>query len=263
MLSFNHLGRVGRLGNQLFQAAALQGIAKKKGYEFCIPPSEYKDQWKDHQLFEGFLLLNFTNHQMLSGNYYQEKQFHYDEDYVNNCPDNVNLYGYFQTEKYFEHIEDSIREDFTFKPEILQPCLEAYDSIGCSEAIALHVRRTDYVEKSVDHPPCGLDYYEAALGVFDDRLPVLVFSDDIEWCKHQKLFEPDRFMFSENTWNLVDLCMMTMCSHHIIANSSFSWWGSYLANSKKTVAPKKWFGDSGYTANHDTRDIYRKDWIVI
>lgn len=263
MIGFSHLGRMGRLGNQCFQYATLRGIAVKHNYEFCIPEVNYNNEWTDHQLFEGFTLPNLKHRQMLSGNYYQEKQFHYDEDYVNNCPDNVNLYGYFQSEKYFEHIEDSIREDFTFKPEILQPCLEAYDNIGCSETIALHVRRTDYVEKSADHPPCGLDYYEAALGVFDDRLPILVFSDDIEWCKHQKLFEPDRFIFSENTWNLVDLCMMSMCSYHIIANSSFSWWGSYLANSKKTVAPKKWFGDSGYTANHDTRDIYRKDWIVI
>ena len=79
---------------------------------------------------------------------------------------------------------------------------------------------------------------------FDKDLPVLVFSDDIEWCKQQKLFETDRFLFSENTWNLVDLCMQTLCKYHIIANSSFSWWGSYLANSEKTVAPKKWFGDS-------------------
>lgn len=261
MIGLNHLGGMGRLGNQLFQYAALRGIAVKHNYEFCIPEVDYNNEWKDHQLFEGFLLPNLKHRQMLSGNYYQERQFHYDKDYVNNCPDGVNLYGYFQSEKYFEHIEDSIREDFTFKPEILDPCKEAFEDFG--SAISLHVRRTDYVEKAVDHPPCGLDYYEAALGVMDDKLPVLVFSDDIEWCKKQKLFEPDRFMFSENTWNLVDLCMQSLCDFHIIANSSFSWWGSYLAKSKKTVAPKKWFGDFGYTANNNTQDIYRKDWIVI
>lgn len=262
MLGFNHLGKIGRCGNQMFQYAALRGIAAKHNYDFCIPEVDYKNEWADHQLFEAFLLPNLKHRKMLSGNYYQEKQFHYDEEYVNNCPDNVNLYGYFQSEKYFAHIEDSIREDFTFKPEILRPCLETYDSIG-STAISLHVRRTDYVEKATDHPPCSLEYYEAALNHFNVNLPVLVFSDDIEWCKQQKLFESDRFLFSENTWNLVDLCMQTLCKYHIIANSSFSWWGSCLANSEKTVAPKKWFGDTGYTATNQTQDIYRKDWIVI
>lgn len=261
MIGISHLGRIGRIGNQCFQYASLRGIAAKHNYDFCIPEVNYKNEWVDHQLFEGFTLKNLKYRQMLSGNYYQEKQFHYDEEYVNNCPDNVNLYGYFQSEKYFEHIEDSIREDFTFKPEILEPCKEAFEDFD--KVISLHVRRTDYVEKSADHPPCSLDYYKDALEYFDKDLPVLVFSDDIEWCKHQKLFEPDRFMFSENTWNLVDLCTMSLCDFHIIANSSFSWWGSYLAKSKKTVAPKKWFGDSGYTANHNTQDIYRKDWIVI
>ena len=143
MIGFNHLGRHGRLGNQMFQYAALRGIAELKGYNFCIPESEFKDQWNDHQLFEAFNLPNLNKRKILPANYYQEKQFHYDQDYVDNCPDNVNLYGYFQTEKYFSHITDSIREDFTFKSEILDPCKEAFNF---DKLISLHIRRTDFVE---------------------------------------------------------------------------------------------------------------------
>ena len=261
MIGFNHIGNVGRLCNQMFQYAALRGIASKHNYEFCIPNSNFLDKWKDHQLFVGFNLPNLKHKKMLPGNYYQERQFHYDQQFVDECPDNVSLYGYFQSEKYFQHIENSIREDFTFKPEILDPCKEAFNNFN--DAISLHVRRTDYMQKSMDHPPCSLKYYADAISHFDDTLPILVFSDDIEWCKNQSLFDNDRFIFSENTWNLVDLCMQSLCSYHIIANSSFSWWGSYLANSKKTVAPKNWFGDSGYTSINQTQDIYRKNWIVI
>jgi hypothetical protein len=260
MIGFNHIGRHGRLGNQMFQYAALRGIAKTKGYEFCIPESTFKNEWEDHQLFEAFTLPNLKTKKFLSANYYQEKQYNYSQEYVNECPDNVNLFGYFQTEKYFSHIGNSIREDFTFKSEVLNPCKEAFEF---DQVISLHVRRTDYVEKSADHPPCSLEYYETALSKFDSDLPVLIFSDDTEWCKEQELFESDRFMVSESGWNLVDMCLMTMCSHHIIANSSFSWWGAWLSGSDNVIAPSRWFGDSGYTANNNTEDIYCFNWKLI
>ena len=102
-----------------------------------------------------------------------------------------------------------------------------------------------------------------ALSKFDSDLPVLIFSDDTEWCKEQELFKPDRFMVSESNWNLVDMCLMTMCSHHIIANSSFSWWGAWLSGSENVIAPSRWFGDSGYTANHNTEDIIPDRWTKI
>lgn len=260
MIGFNHLGRHGRLGNQMFQYAALRGIAAIHGYDFCIPESEFKNQWQDHQLFEAFTLSNLKNKKFLSANYYQENQFHYSQEYVNECPDNVNLFGYFHTEKYFSHISDSIREDFTFKPEILNPCKDEFDF---DQIISLHVRRTDYVEKPEDHPPCSLEYYEKALNMLDSNLPVIIFSDDIGWCKQQEIFKPDRFMISESGWNLVDMCLMSMCSHHIIANSSFSWWGAWLSNSNNVIAPSQWFGTSGYTSRHKTEDIVPDRWIKI
>jgi hypothetical protein len=260
MIGFNHIGRHGRLGNQMFQYAALRGIAETKGYEFCIPESIFKNEWEDHQLFDAFTLPNLKTKRFLSANYYQEKQFNYSQEYVDECPNNVNLFGYFQTEKYFSHIADSIREDFTFKPEVLNPCKEAFNFDG---VISLHVRRTDFIEKSDDHPPCSLEYYETALSKFDSDLPVLIFSDDTEWCKEQELFKPDRFMISESNWNLVDMCLMTMCSHHIIANFSFSWWGAWLSGSENVIAPSRWFGDSGYTANHNTEDIIPDRWTKI
>jgi hypothetical protein len=260
MIGFNHIGRHGRLGNQMFQYASLRGIAETKGYDFCIPKSKFKNEWVDHQLFDAFTLPNLKNKKILYENYYQEKQFNYSRKYVNECPDNVNLFGFFQTEKYFSHIADSIREDFTFKSEVLNPCKKKFKF---DEAISLHVRRTDYVEKSTEHPPCPLEYYVEALNKFNHDLPVLIFSDDTEWCRQQKPFESDRFMVSDSGWNLADMCLMSMCSHHIIANSAFSWWGAWLSGSNNVVAPSLWFGDSGYTANHNTEDIIPDRWKKI
>lgn len=260
MIGFNHLGRHGRLGNQMFQYAGLRGIAAKHGYEFCIPPSDFKDEWTDHQLFEAFKLTGLTNIGVCPGPYVQEGSFKFDENLFNNMPDGHNVYGYLQTTKYFQHIEQEIREDFEFKNDIYNPCKEMIDSVD--NPIALHVRRGDYLENSDNHPPCPKEYYDEALSRFDSTRKVIVFSDDPEWCG--TVFTDDRFLISEGGDNLADLCMMSLCSDFIIANSSFSWWGSWLSKNpdKKIIAPSKWFG-TGYTAAHDTSDLYCDNWEVI
>ena len=102
-------------------------------------------------------------------------------------------------------------------------------------------------------------------------MPVVVFSDSIDWVKKQDLFKSDRFMISEQTDKFsdgalvpyIDLCLMTLCDHAIIANSSMSWWGAWLIENeyKKVVAPKMWFGPA--YADKDTKDLYPKGCIVI
>lgn len=263
MIGFNHLGIIGRLGNQMFQYAALRGIADKHGYDFTIPESNFQDEWTDHQLFEVFNLPNLKHRGRVADRFIQERQFNYDPELVEQCPDDISLYGYFQTEKYFSHITESIKEDFTFKKEVVANCEEVMESI--ENPIALHVRRTDYVEKSQDHPPCDLVYYEKALKRFDHKRPVVIFTDDIKWCKEQDIFKPDRFLVSETQDNIYDLCMMTMCDDYIIANSSFSWWGAWLSKNPdpQVIAPNRWFGTTGYTAKNNTEDIIPDRWIKI
>ena len=254
MIGYNHLGRNGRLGNQMFQYAALRGIAEKHGYEWCIPPSDFRNEHKDHQLFEAFKLPSVGHVEMLGATYVEEKSFTFDKDLFENCQDHVNLYGFFQTEKYFKHIENKIREDFIFVDDIWNPCKEMF---AFDEAISLHIRRSDYVEKQDYHPLCPMEYYENALNKLPKDIPVLIFSDDTEWCKKQEIFQPDRFLISESNNNLVDMCLMTMCHYHIIANSSFSWWGAWLSSTRKVIAPKVWFGPN---ANLDDVDLVPESW---
>ena len=284
MIGFDHIGTMGRLGNQMFQYAALKGIAAHRGYEYTIPPENPKIQIDNYGLIEAFELSDNKKIGWLNTQYdiIPEKHFHFDEDLFNTFPDGSGLYGFFQSEKYFKHIEDEIREDFTFKKEWLEPCEEFRKDLG-DEVIFLHVRRGDpnladkrgfkwaYTQCSSQHPPQPLEYYEKALKEFDDDMPVVVFSDSIDWVKEQDLFKPDRFMISEQTDKFsdgalvpyIDLCLMTLCDHAIIANSSMSWWGAWLIQNeyKKVVAPKMWFG-SAY-ADKDTKDLYPKNCIVI
>jgi hypothetical protein len=263
MLAFNHLGHLGRLGNQMFQYASLRGIAARRGYDFGIPPSKFEDEWRSHQLFEVFDLphLSRQNVKYLDGGnapVAQEKFFHFDQLLFDQCPNDVSLFGFFQSEKYFKHIEESIKEDFTFREHILEPCKEIAE--GFENPVSLHVRRTDYLTNNANHHNLDLSYYEEALKYFDDR-QVIVFSDDPEWCKEQSLFSEDRFLVSESEDNKIDLCLMTFCTSHIIANSSFSWWGAWLANSQKVIAPSKWFGPNN--ADKETKDLIPETWTII
>jgi len=269
MIGFNALGRMGRLCNQMFQYAALRGLSSKSGAEICIP--YYQDAVDDGignmlrtELFDSFNIKVKTG--LLNNGHapvVQERFFHFDQELFDNCPDHVSLQGYFQTEKYFKHIEYQIRAEFTFLDEILEPCKELIGTI--SNPIALHIRRGDYVINSENHFNLPLEYYEAALKKFDDNRNVIVFSDDSKWCHEQSLFADDRFIISDNDDNRVDLCLMSLCNDFIIANSTYSWWGAWLSShpNKKVIAPVQWFGKTGYTKDHDTKDLIPETWTRI
>ena len=267
MIGFNALGRMGRLCNQMFQYASLKGIARNVGVDIIIP---YHENAVDDgignmlrtELFDSFDL-NVRTGFLNNVTTIQERFFHFDEELFNGCSDNVNLQGFFQTEKYFKHIEDEIRDDFIFHSEISNPCREMVE--GVENPIALHVRRTDYVRNDCNHNVLSLEYYDEALKHFDDDRNVIVFSDEPAWCKQQDLFSNDRFIVSESDDNRVDLCLMTMCDDYIIANSSYSWWGAWLSQNpdSQVIVPKNWFGSEGYTKNHNTQDIIPDRWIKI
>ena len=125
MIGFDNIGTMGRLGNQMFQHAAVKGIARNRGFEYCIPPYHQQSQIDNYGLFEAFEMEN-VDHVKFSFNMIpaQESHFHFDEELFDDCPDGANVAGFFQTEKYFKHVEDEVREDYTFKKEWLEPCQE-------------------------------------------------------------------------------------------------------------------------------------------
>ena len=270
MIGFNFIGRLGRLGNQMFQYAALRGISSNRGYNFCLPihQNEVDDGIGNKlktELFSPFKMGSVTslNLQLIDRDrpIVSEKGFEFDENLFNACPDWVSLYGFFQSEKYFKNVEDIIRKDFAFKDEIFDPCQEMMCQV--ESPISLHIRRTDYILNKDNHNNLDLDYYDRALKYFDDDRQVIVFSDDPNWCKDQELFSSDRFLVSENESGYVDMCLMSLCSDHIIANSSFSWWGAWLCNNKekKVISPKDWFGPN--LKKNSLRDLIPETWIQI
>lgn len=247
MLSFNIIGNLGRLGNQMFQYAALKGIASYHGYEFVIPP-----ECEGAVIYDVFSIQKTNNTQLTNNPSIGDGTHSFNDELFRNCPDDVDLYGYFQTHKYFQHIEDEIRKDFSFRSEVIKDCYAfLIKNFNNCEFISLHVRRGDYVGNSC-HPVQTVEYYQQALEKMPENIPVIIFSDEPDWCSSQEFFNSDRFLISKNNSTEVDLCLMSLANYHIIANSSFSWWGAWLAKSKKTIAPKYWFsGGISFKSVHD------------
>jgi len=264
MIGFDYLGKAGQLGNQMFQFAATKGIAVNRGYDMCIP--QHDEVF--HDGIGNYLKIELDNpftiqvpRGMIKGKVIQEQGFHFNEDLFNSCPDNVSLYGFFQTEKYFKHIEDTIRHDFTFNSKIQNECKPIVEEVLDQSPIALHIRRGDFLINSGNHHNLSLEWYEEALSKFDPDREVVLFTDDPFWACSQELFKPDRFLLSDGNSSYHDLYLMTQCSDFIIANSTFSWWGAWLANTGRVIAPSKWFGPNN--AHLNTKDLYPSGWEIL
>lgn len=191
------------------------------------------------------------------------------EPKVLNLPNNVYIDGYWQSEKYFDQIEYIIRNEFTFKLPLTGQNLEISKKISDSNSISLHIRRGDYVlnpETNAHHGICSLEYYKKAVDLISSRIEnpsFFVFSDDLNWAR-ENLKIPFETIFID--WNTkensyIDMQLMSMCKHNIVANSSFSWWGAWLnQNGKKIViAPDKWLND----ITKNTSDLVNESWIKL
>ena len=166
-------------------------------------------------------------------------------------PRDVYLQGYWQSERYFQQIEKVIRSDLRFKDESRGENLSLAQDIASSDAVSLHIRRGDYASNPHLNKLLGvlpLEYYHRASQTIAKALPsarFFVFSDDPDWAKHHlRLGLPASFVSHNGpAAPHEDLRLMSLCRHHIVANSSLSWWGAWLCGNaaKIVIAPAQWF----------------------
>lgn len=194
----------------------------------------------------------------------KEKENGYDEKVLNYS--NCYLEGYFQSEKYFSNIEAAIRNSFIFRKEKddnvkeWEKCIE---NAG-QNSVSIHVRRGDYTTGGTKEKLlCDTAYYEKAIEYIENSVdnPIFfIFSDDIEWCKNKFLNLKCYYVTgNKGVSSAWDMYLMSCCTHNIIANSSFSWWGAWLnGNDRKIViAPKEWSSDKKFT------EIIPNSWVEI
>jgi len=188
---------------------------------------------------------------------FNQNGHHYEEI---SYQENLKLIGYFQSEKYFEDYKEYILKLFEPTEEIVQYINGKYGEILNKNTCSINIRHGDYLRLPNHHPVCSIEYYKKAISHFSDTT-FLIFSDNINWCK--SVFVGSDFIFIEGEEDYIDLYLISMCKNNIIANSSFSWWGSWLNRNenKKIIAPSVWFGPAYRTWITD--DIYTNKMIKI
>lgn len=189
----------------------------------------------------------------------------------------IYLYGFWQTERYFEGAEDAVRADLTLKDPFGPAAAGIFAKINSAKrdgfmTISLHVRRGDVARDAMKNLYFGIstpEYYARAFDYLKSRFSqlsikpmVFVFSDDIEWAKQNiSMPYPATYVEGAGIADYEDLVLMSSCDHHIIANSSFSWWGAWLdvSPNKIVIAPKEWIRKK----RRQHRDTVPSSWIRV
>jgi hypothetical protein len=212
---------------------------------------------------------SFLNFKFLLSEIESNKNY---KDYCNNnSKKNLYMSGYWQGEVYFKKIINQLRSEFYFSKKLNLSTKNWLDTIKkCPNAVSLHIRRGDYIsdKKSANiMGNCSLDYYNSSINILNKKTnnPIFfIFSDDLEWAKKNLLIDNYQVYFVDGNIgkdSSLDMLLMSACSHHIIANSSFSWWGAWLGKSENqvVVAPNPWFFKTGKLGNK----LYSNHWILL
>lgn len=279
----------GGLGNQMFQYAYARALAER-GIQVKIETLDFLKN-KHHTGFEldkyAITLKDFYYFKNLHGilhkiylrylksarkilTQHQEKNLAYQPELAN-LPNHSYITGYFQNERYFSHIRATLLQEFKLQVPLSEYSQEIANLISQQKnSVAVHIRRGDYIsaENINIHGFCGLDYYQKAQALLEQKLneplTYFVFSNDIDWCREELNFENVVYVNSPTFSNpQEDIYLMSLCQHHIIANSSFSWWGAWLCENaqKIVIAPKQWFADP--KLEQQSQGIPCKDWIRV
>ncbi len=246
--------RLGGLGNQLFQIANGYSLSKEYKKELILNP-ETNDGIHSNTTRHNFNILfyNFKKEKIIKSQVYHENGFNYKKIPDLSKYNNIILNGYFQSEKYFMNCQEEIKNLFLSSLERIDN-IKLFKKNECfkNNTISLHIRRTDYLNHPNIHPTCSIEYYKKALEKLNyESKKVFIFSDDIKYCHKNEFFKTiknkeiiERKNINDEIDTLIDFYNMSGCHDHIISNSTFSWWSSYLSRNpyKQIIAPKIWFG---------------------
>lgn len=255
---FELLGKDVRADLELFKDGREQREFELSRLGICLKEAAPKDIERLSGITNN--LLKKIRYRFFSANtYYQERDICFNEKILEF--DEAYLNGYWQSEKYFADIQSDLVNEFKF-PELKENSMKDIEKeIVTSNSVSIHVRLGDYVEKhDIYGGICTKDYYANAISIIESRIEnprFYIFSNDIE--EAAKIFPYENFKVVQTKDDLIDMYMMKLCKHNIIANSSFSWWAAWLNSNinKLVIAPKRWVN------TFRVEDIWCEDWIKI
>lgn len=284
----------GGLGNQMFQYAAGRSVADRLGTDllldtralehalalrpytrraYALSPFKLRarpataQDLKGWPLWAGEIGMRLRLARPLFRRWHFEGAITYNPS-VRSLREPVCLAGYWQSERYFIDIADNIRADFTLRQPLTDASAGLLELARSDGSVGLHVRRGDFADldnAAKIHGLCSVDYYRRAIGMVRMRCPecrFLVFSDDPDWARANLPLDASAvFVTGNSQMPEHDLALMSACKHHVIANSSFSWWAAWLGENQEqmVIAPSPW-----YTSPQlDARDLAVSRWQYI
>lgn len=278
----------GGLGNQLFQYCAARVLADSIDVDLGLDIREYSSEspfgmdlhhFKIRGDFNADGMIQHKDDGLFSyaidiirgkqRNIYKEAHLSFDPK-LKTLGDNTYLKGYWQSEKYFRDSSKIIASDLKIITKPSSENIASLNQIESCLSVSLHIRRGDYVSNAKyneKHGTCDLNYYLMAVNLLIEKLGnnivIFAFSDDPDWVK-ENLKLPVKINYirhNSSAKSYEDLRLMIHCQHHIIANSSFSWWGAWLDQNpeKIVIAPEQWFANP----KNCNPDIFPPEWIRI
>ena len=287
---------IGGLGNQMFQYACGFALGKESGLPvrvstdmFTVYNSGFKPEldrvfveppvvvdpgnlrdllgyWRSKPIIRR--LLGSDKLEQFRGPYFiTERRSRFNGELVRKARHSLYLQGYWQNERYFKKHADAIRKVFVFRNPPTGHNAVLARQIQQELSISLHIRRGDYAHlprARAYHGLCEPEYYLRAIEHMRkhvSRFRLYAFSDDPEWVESAlKPHFPEMVIVSHNSGNqsYIDMQLMSLCNHHIIANSTFSWWGAWLNPDKNkiVITPRNWFA-----SGPDSTDLIPESWI--
>ena len=285
----------GGLGNQMFEYAAARALSLCLKSQLCIDTyiltKKTKATIRNYELaifnidapisnsiinkiaIKGFGIIRSrkTGYSFLNklGIFRDEKAQYYDARFKS-LSEKTTLFGYFQNENYFKDISEQLRIDFTFRIPLQGRNSEIRNTIEQKTSVSIHIRRGDYANSNSNLPILDISYYKKAIEYITSQSQInsphfFIFSVGIEWVKQNldlSNFNHEFIDWNENENSYIDMQLMSLCKHNIIANSSFSWWGAWLNNNPKKVviAPQQWYKEN--TSKHPEGFI-PDGWVIL
>jgi hypothetical protein len=204
----------------------------------------------------------------LGNSFFKEKtKFVYNKE-IDSVSDNTYLYGYFQTEKYFNNLRNDLLKYFNLVNIMDEPNSSLIAQMKNQNSVSIHVRRGDYTNS-----PFNLlnlqNYYLKAIKLIQEKIDspfFYIFTNDYKWVEENfTSLNINKSIVDINTDNqsFLDMILMSNCKHNICANSSFSWWGAWLNTNpvKVVITPEKWFKNTEYIES--THDLIPSNWVQI
>ena len=285
----------GGLGNQLFQYATGRALALRHGVELVLDDSSLRNRnrratprqlelqrfryvariasARETRWMPLFRRVPSVSRWLSPWRAYVEHGLMYNPTFAT-LPDQTYLVGYWQSARYFDATAASLCNELQPVESMSKQSTYIAHRIDSTESVAVHVRRGDYVTlraAAALHGTLPLEYYVAAISRLRAAVALphfFVFSDEPEWsASHLPLLVGEATFVSHNVGSQAwqDLMLMSRCRHHVIANSSFSWWGAWLAGagaeSGTVVAPRRWFADASDAAS--TADRFPSHWKLL